>query len=195
MISIINKGLDTNVQVSRYTNSIIVSYNKNLSLWDIKLDQLTILVLLNASGTLLNFLSRRVSGKRYAFLVLCTRKSTRKFIYYGYKRKEKERERRGREREMGVSYDQVIIRNKINIAKEIIKKKQRNDKTILPSNYAQMKKGKGRGGRKQWSKLIYHSWIFQSYYQRWHYPHCIVPLSFFFFIFFFLSSIRKKESV
>lgn len=63
--------------------------------------------------------------------------------------KEKKRRGRGegeRERNGGVSYDQVIIRNKINIAKEIIKKKQRNDKTILPSNYAQMKKGKGRGG-------------------------------------------------
>lgn len=75
--------------------------------------------------------------------------------------KEKKRRGRGegeRERNGGVSYDRVIIRNKINIAKEIIKKKQRNDKTILPSNYAQMKKGKGRGGgRKQWSKLIYHS--------------------------------------
>lgn len=75
----------------------------------------------------------------------------------------KEKKRRGRgegEREKRGSFvrSSNIIRNKINIAKEIIKKKQRNDKTILPSNYAQMKKGKGRGGgRKQWSKLIYHS--------------------------------------
>lgn len=193
MISIINKGLDTNVQVSRYTNSIIVSYNKNLSLWDIKLDQLTILVLLNAFGTLLNFLSRRVSGKRYAFLVLCTRKSTRKFIYYGYKRKEKERE--GRERNEGVSYDQVIIRNKINIAKEIIKKKQRNDKTILPSNYAQMKKGKGRGGGENNGA---NSFIIHEFFKviiNVGITRIVSYLFPFFYFFFFLSSIRKKESV
>lgn len=192
MISIINKGLDTNVQVSRYTNSIIVSYNKNLSLWDIKLDQLTILVLLNAFGTLLNFLSRRVSGKRYAFLVLCTRKSTRKFIYYGYKRKEKERE--GRERNGGVSYDQVIIRNKINIAKEIIKKKQRNDKTILPSNYAQMKKGKGRGGGENngANSFIIHEFfkvIINVGITR------IVSYLFPFFYFFFFSLLNSKKGI
>lgn len=192
MISIINKGLDTNVQVSRYTNSIIVSYNKNLSLWDIKLDQLTILVLLNAFGTLLNFLSRRVSGKRYAFLVLCTRKSSRKFIYYGYKRKEKERE--GRERNGGVSYDQVIIRNKINIAKEIIKKKQRNDKTILPSNYAQMKKGKGRGGGEKTMEQTHLSFMnFSKLLSTLALP-ALYRTSFLFFIFFFFSPQFEKRN-
>lgn len=139
-----------------------------------------------------SFIKRFMERCLISFLAVYLVKDTRSLHseidenLYGYKKKRKG----GGEK---VSYDQIIIiRNKINIAKEIIEKQRKTIKTILPSNYAQLRKG--RGGeegrrRKQWSKLIYHSWIFQSYYQ--HYPHCIVLFPFFFF--FFLSSIRKKE--
>lgn len=112
--------------------------------------------------------------------------------------KEKKRRGRGegeRERNGGVSYDQVIIRNKINIAKEIIKKKQRNDKTILPSNYAQMKKGKGRGGGENNGA---NSFIIHEFFKviiNVGITRIVSYLFPFFYFFFFLSSIRKKESV
>lgn len=111
--------------------------------------------------------------------------------------KEKKRRGRGegeRERNGGVSYDQVIIRNKINIAKEIIKKKQRNDKTILPSNYAQMKKGKGRGGGENngANSFIIHEFfkvIINVGITR------IVSYLFPFFYFFFFSLLNSKKGI
>lgn len=113
----------------------------------------------------------------------------------------KEKKRRGRgegEREKRGSFvrSSNIIRNKINIAKEIIKKKQRNDKTILPSNYAQMKKGKGRGEGEKTMEQTHLSFMnFSKLLSTLALP-ALYRTSFLFFIFFFfLSSIRKKESV
>lgn len=112
----------------------------------------------------------------------------------------KEKKRRGRgegEREKRGSFvrSSNIIRNKINIAKEIIKKKQRNDKTILPSNYAQMKKGKGRGGGGENNGA--NSFIIHEFFKviinvgitR------IVSYLFPFFYFFFFSLLNSKKGI
>lgn len=105
---------------------------------------------------------------------------------YGYKKKRKG----GGEK---VSYDQIIIiRNKINIAKEIIAKQRKTIKTILPSNYAQLRKGRGEGGGEEKTmEQTYLSFVnFSKLLSTL--PALYRTLSFFFF-FFFLSSIRKKE--
>lgn len=110
----------------------------------------------------------------------------------------KEKKRRGRgegEREKRGSFvrSSNIIRNKINIAKEIIKKKQRNDKTILPSNYAQMKKGKGRGGEKTMEQTHLSFMNFSKLLSTLALP-ALYRTSFLFFIFFF-SLLNSKKGI